>query len=91
MKKWKAITDENGYVKAIGNENGLPNGTEVQDDYTPSILMTAYKLVDGHLVLDEEKAEEIRKQFSKPAITTDERLDAIDSAIEAIAEMLGDK
>ena len=87
--KYTINTDEKGYILSIANTE---NDTDEIDLETLDLkFLNCYKYENGNAILDEEKKQKILdEEKNKPYVATyDERLDAIDSAIEALAEMIG--
>lgn len=87
--KYTINVDENGYILSIANTE---NDTD-EIDLGPLDLsfLNCYKYENGKAILDEEKKLKLQtEEKNKPYVATyEERLDAIDSAIEALAEMIG--
>lgn len=87
--KYTINTDEKGYILSIANTE---NDTDEIDLETLDLkFLNCYKYENGNAILDEEKKQKmLDEEKNKPYVATyDERLDAIDSAIEALAEMIG--
>ena len=87
--KYTINTDENGYILSIANTE---NDTDEIDLVSIDLkFLNCYKYVNGEATLDEEKKLKLQtEEKNKPYVATyEERLDAIDSAIEALAEMIG--
>lgn len=87
--KYTINVDENGYILSIANTE---NDTDEIDLVSIDLkFLNCYKYKNGEATLDEEKKQKmLDEEKSKPYVATyEERLDAIDSAIEALAEMIG--
>lgn len=87
--KYTINVDENGYILSIANTE---NDTDEIDLGSLDLsFLNCYKYENGKAILDEEKKQKLQnEEKNKPYIATyEERLDAIDSAIEALAEMIG--
>ena len=58
-------TDENGYVVAYSQGNGHINGIKYTGTIPEEIelYMNAYKMVDGQLILDENKKAEMEMKI----------------------------
>lgn len=87
--KYTINVDEKGYILSIAN-------TETDTDEIDLVsidlkFLNCYKYENGKASLDEEKKQRmLDEEKNKPYVATyEERLDAIDSAIEALAEMIG--
>lgn len=87
--KYTINVDENGYILSIANTE---NDTDEIDLGSLDLsFLNCYKYENGKAILDEEKKQKLQaEEKNKPYVATyEERLDAIDSAIEALAEMIG--
>lgn len=87
--KYTINVDENGYILSIANTE---NDTDEIDLGSLDLsFLNCYKYENGKAFLDEEKKLKLQtEEKNKPYVATyEERLDAIDSAIEALAEMIG--
>ena len=87
--KYTINTDENGYILSVANTE---NDTDEIDLASIDLkFLNCYKYKNGEATLDEEKKLKLQtEEKNKPYVATyEERLDAIDSAIEALAEMIG--
>lgn len=87
--KYTINVDENGYILSIANTE---NDTDEIDLGSLDLsFLNCYKYENGKATLDEEKKLKLQnEEKNKPYVATyEERLDAIDSAIEALAEMIG--
>lgn len=87
--KYTINVDENGYILSIANTE---NDTDEIDLGSLDLsFLNCYKYENGKAILDEEKKLKLQnEEKNKPYVATyEERLDAIDSAIEALAEMIG--
>lgn len=87
--KYTINVDESGYILSIANTE---NDTDEIDLGSIDLsFLNCYKYENGKATLDEEKKQKILdEEKNKPYVATyEERLDAIDSAIEALAEMIG--
>lgn len=87
--KYTINTDDNGYILSIANTE--TDTDEIDLETLDLKFLNCYKYENGKAILDEEKKQKILdEEKNKPYVATyDERLDAIDSAIEALAEMIG--
>ena len=81
--------DENGYILSIANTEN--DTDEIDLDALDLNFLNCYKYENGKTFLDETKKQKMmEEEKNKPyGATYGERLDAIDSAIEALAEMIG--
>lgn len=81
--------DENGYILSIANTEN--DKDEIDLDALDLNFLNCYKYENGKTFLDETKKQKMMEaEKNKPYVATyAERLDAIDSAIEALAEMIG--
>lgn len=87
--KYTINVDENGYILSIANTE---NDTDEIDLGSLDLsFLNCYRYENGKAILDEEKKLKLQtEEKNKPYVATyEERLDAIDSAIEALAEMIG--
>lgn len=87
--KYTINTDEKGYILSIANTE---NDTDEIDLAAMDLkFLNCYRYQNGKAILDEEKKLKLQtEEKNKPYVATyEERLDAIDSAIEALAEMIG--
>jgi hypothetical protein len=87
--KYTINTDEEGYILSIANTE---NDTDEIDIVSIDLnFLNCYKYENGKAILDEEKKQKmLGEEKNKLYVATyEERLDAIDSAIEALAEMIG--
>lgn len=87
--KYTINVDENGYILSIANTE---TDTEELDLASLDLkFLNCYRYEKGKAILDEEKKLKLQtEEKNKPYVATyEERLDAIDSAIEALAEMIG--
>lgn len=86
--KYTINVDENGYILSIANTE---TDTEELDLASLDLkFLNCYRYKNGKAILDEEKLKLQTEEKNKPYVATyEERLDAIDSAIEALAEMIG--
>lgn len=87
--KYTINTDEKGYILSIANtENDTDEIDLVSIDLN---FLNCYRYENGKAILDEEKKLKLQtEEKNRPYVATyEERLDAIDSAIEALAEMIG--
>ena len=87
--KYTINVDESGYILSIANTE---NDTDEIDLGSLDLsFLNCYKYENGKATLDEEKKLKLQtEEKNKPYVATyEERLDAIDSAIEALAEMIG--
>jgi hypothetical protein len=82
-------TDENGYILSIANTEN--DKDEIDLDALDLNFLNCYKYESGKTFLDDTKKQKMmEEEKNKPYVATyGERLDAIDSAIEALAEMIG--
>ena len=81
--------DENGYILSIANTEN--DTDEIDLDALDLNFLNCYKYENGKTFLDETKKQKMmEEEKNKPYVATyGERLDSIDSAIEALAEMIG--
>lgn len=87
--KYTIYKDDNNYILSIAN---TPNDdTEIDLSTLDLDYLNCYKYENGAITFDETKKQKlIDEEKNKPyEATLTERLDAIDSAIEALAEMVG--
>lgn len=87
--KYTINVDEKGYILSIANTE---TDTEELDLTSMDLkFLNCYRYENGKAILDEEKKQKmLDEEKNKPYVATyEERLDAIDSAIEALAEMIG--
>lgn len=87
--KYTINTDEKGYILSIANTE--TDADEIDLAAMDLKFLNCYRYQNGKAILDEEKKQKmLDEEKNKPYIATyEERLDAIDSAIEALAEMIG--
>ena len=87
--KYTINVDENGYILSIANTDA--DTDEIDLASLDLNFLNCYKYENGKATLDEEKKQKmLDEEKNKPYVATyEERLDAIDSAIEALAEMIG--
>ena len=87
--KYTINVDENGYILSIANTDA--DTDEIDLASLDLKFLNCYRYENGKAILDEEKKLKLQnEEKNKPYVATyEERLDAIDSAIEALAEMIG--
>lgn len=87
--KYTVNVDEKGYILSIANTE--KDTDEIDLGSLDLNFLNCYKYENGKASLDEEKKQKmLDEEKNKPYVATyEERLDAIDSAIEALAEMIG--
>ena len=61
MVKIRLMYNDNGYIDGWGTDYTDENVVEVKREELDTLVIGATKLVDGHLVVDEDKLAEISK------------------------------
>ncbi len=74
MVEVRLFYDDDGYVVGWGSDYNEDNVVELEQSELDSLVIGATKLVDGHLVIDEEKRQELIDEANKTEPTEQDKI-----------------